>query len=174
MTRWFTALHGLLLAVLFCLPWLTVSCPGPHGRRPGENESTVAGYHLALANEELPLPHAPGTTLPKPAHSYTVLDAPHPFYLLIPIFALGLIALAIPKLSRSSSFRKGMLVLWLGAMLALGLGAWRDYRIYRGDPWDYHLRWEPAFWMTVAALPLAGVWLAKKREIDAPDPSGQP
>ncbi len=163
MKRLFPPLHGLLLLVLFCLPWLTVSCPGPHGRRPGENESTVAGYHLALANEGLPIPHAPDAKVPSPAHNYTVLDAPHPFYLLIPLFALGLVALVFRKLAGSAGFQKGMRVLWLGAILALGIGAWQDHRLYRGDPFDYHLHWEPAFWMTVVALPLAGIWLRGRR-----------
>ena len=163
MTRWFAPLHGLLLLVLFCLPWLTVSCPGPHGRRPGENESTVAGYHLALANEGLPVPHASDTKLPPAAHNRTVLDAPNPFFLLIPLFALGLVAMALRFASSSDGFRKVMLALWLAAMVALAQGAWKDHRLYRGDPFDYHLKWEPAFWITVAALPLAGLWLVTKR-----------
>ncbi len=164
MNRLLAPLHGMLLLVLFCLPWMTVSCPGPHGRRPGENETTVAGYQLALANEGLPIPHGQDTQVPHPEHSRTVLDAPHPFYLLIPIFALGLVLMVFRKFASSVGFQKGMLALWLGAILALGIGAWQDHRLYRGDPFDYHLKWEPAFWITVVALPLAGIWCLIKRE----------
>ena len=53
MIRWLASLHGLLLAVLFCLPWMTISCPGPQGRKPGENESTLRGYQLAISNEDI-------------------------------------------------------------------------------------------------------------------------
>lgn len=163
MTRWFASLHGLLLAVLFCLPWMTLSCPGPQGRRPGENESRLSGYQLAVGNEDITHPHAPGAKEAVPDHRYWVLDAPHPGYLLIALLSLGLVALALPALRRSKGYRGGLLVVWIGACAALGIGAWRDHQLYKGDPWDYHLRWEPAFWMTVAALPLAGVWLIPKQ-----------
>ena len=162
MLRWFTSLHGLLLAVLFCLPWMTLSCPGPQGRRPGENESTLTGYQLAIGKEDIAHPHAPEMKEIPPTHAYWVLDAPHPGYLLIALLSLGLMALVLPNLHQSRSFRSGLLAVWIGACAALGLGAWRDHRLYKGDPWDYHLRWEPAFWMTVVALPLAGVWLLGK------------
>lgn len=162
MNRWLPSIHGLLLAVLFCLPWMTLSCPGPQGRKPGQNESTLRGYQLALSNEDITHPHAPGIQEVPPAHRYWVLDAPHPGYLLIAFFSLGLMAMATPSLRRSAGLRRGLLVVWIGACLSLGIGAWRDHRLYRGDPWDYHLKWEPAFWMTVVALPLAGVWLSGK------------
>lgn len=163
MIRWFASLHGLLLAVLFCLPWMTISCPGPKGRKPGENESRMRGYQLALSNEDITHPHAPGTPEPTPAHHYWVVDAPHPGYLLIAVFALGLMAMALPKLRRSTAYRGGLLAIWIFACGALGVGAWRDHRLFKGDPWDYHLRWEPAFWMTVVALPMGGVWLMTKK-----------
>ncbi len=163
MIRWFTSLHGLLLAVLFCLPWMTISCPGPNARKPGENESTLRGYQLAISNEDIAHPHAPEAKEVAPAHRYWVLDAPHPGYLFIAMLALGMMAMAVAKLNRSAGFRGGLLVIWIGACLALGIGAWRDHQIYKGDPWNYHLRWQPAFWMTVVALPMAGVWLVLKR-----------
>ncbi len=162
MIRWFTSFHGLLLAVLFCLPWMTISCPGPKGRKPGENESTLRGYQLAISNEDIPHPHAPGVKAVPPTHRYWVLDAPHPGYLLIAILSLGMIAMAIPRLHRSAGFRGGLLAVWISACAALGIGAWRDHRLFLGDPWDYHLRWEPAFWVTVTLLPLAGVWVIRK------------
>jgi hypothetical protein len=164
MIRWFTSLHGLLLAVLFCLPWMTISCPGPNGRKPGENETTLRGYSLAISKGDIPHPHAPGTKEVAPRHSYWVLDAPHPSYLLIAILSLGMMATLAPKLRCSASFRGSLLAIWIGACVVLGLGAWRDHQLYKGDPWDYHLRWEPAFWMTLVALPLAGVWLIPKRD----------
>lgn len=162
MIRWFTSFHGLLLAVLFCLPWMTISCPGPHTEKPGENESTLRGYQLAISNEDIPHPHDPGVPEATSSHSYWILDAPHPGYLLIAILSLSMMAMAAPGLRLSARFRGSLLLIWIGACAALGIGAWRDHQLYKGDPWGYHLRWEPAFWMTVVALPLAGVWLMGK------------
>ena len=162
MIRWFTSLHGLLLAVLFCLPWMTISCPGTQGRKPGENESTLRGFQLAISNEDITHPHPPNAKEVTPRHRYWVLDAPHPGYLFIAILSLGMMAMAIPRLRGSARFRGSLLLIWIGACAALGIGAWRDHQLYQGNPWDYHLRWEPAFWMTLVALPLAGVWLKGK------------
>ncbi len=159
MKRWLGPIHGLLLGVLFFLPWMTVSCPGPRGRRPNENQASASGFNLAFADGDLPIPHAPDTHDPTPPSGKFVLDAPHPTYLLILLFSMGLLATAWVRPKRSANFRGLLQVLWIASCITFALGSWRYQQRYKGDPFDYHLKWEPAFFATLVFLPLAVIWL---------------
>ncbi len=163
MKRWLGSIHGLVLGVLFFLPWMTVSCPGPQGRRPNENQVSASGFTLSVSPGDLPIPHKPDTPDPTPSGRKFVLEAPHPTYLLILLLSLGLLATAWVKPQKSPAFRGLLQMLWVAGCLTLALGSWGYHQRFKGDPFGYHLKWEPAFYATLAALPFAVIWLLPAR-----------
>ncbi len=164
-------LHGLALLVLFAFPWMTVSCPNSSNRVQPDT-MPISGLELALVPGSMPKPQPPeGWPTPTKAgvkQDRPVIDAEHPSYWLIPVAGILTGLLAFGRLRASQGLRRAALLAWALACLALTQGAIRDTRTFHGSPWGYRLEWRLSFWLTVALLPLLGLWAIKQHPPSRP------